>query len=87
MTKHEVFYRNNVVKYGLVSLRGAWISGGIEFNFPNGHTRTPSLQSPSACSTSRTSGTVVVGDTDQVTEMHWEVALPCGQARRGWSNA
>ena len=36
--KREVFYRNNVVKYGLVSLRGAWISGGIEFNFPNGHT-------------------------------------------------
>jgi Domain of unknown function (DUF5107) len=34
----EVFYRNHVVKYGLVGLRGAWISGGVEFNFPNGHT-------------------------------------------------
>jgi len=33
----EVFYRNRSVKYGLVALRGAWISGGIEFNFPNGH--------------------------------------------------
>lgn len=38
--KREVFYRNQVVKYGLVSIRGAWISGGIEFNFPTGHTYT-----------------------------------------------
>ncbi|PYV37271.1 MAG: DUF5107 domain-containing protein, partial [Acidobacteria bacterium] len=38
--RREVFYRNNVIKYGLVGLRGAWVSGGIEFNFPNGHTVT-----------------------------------------------
>ena len=38
VNKREVFYRNHVVKYGLVSLRGAWVSGGMEFNFPNGHT-------------------------------------------------
>src|SRR5947207_11840484 len=31
--QREVFYRNHVVKYGLVALRGAWISRGIEFNF------------------------------------------------------
>ncbi len=37
----EVFYRNNVVKFGLVARRGAWISGGIEFNFfRRGHTST-----------------------------------------------
>ena len=39
-TGHELFYRNNVVKPGLVALRGAWISGGVEFNFPKGHTVT-----------------------------------------------
>ena len=84
VNKREVFYRNNVVKYGLVALRGAWVSGGIEFNFPNGHsvvTVSPvaftTLQSPDG------SATVVVGDVDQVTEMHWEVALTLhpGQAR------
>jgi len=84
LNKHEVFYRNNVVKYGLVALRGAWISGGIEFNFPDGHTvitvspvASVLRQDPDG------SATVVVGDVDQVTGMHWEVALTLrpGQAR------
>ncbi len=80
----EVFYRNNVVKYGLVALRGAWISGGVEFNFPNGHTVV--TVSPVQWRSSNNpdgSATVVVGGTDWVTEMHWEVALTLrpGQAR------
>src|SRR5271157_5487776 len=72
----EAFYRNNVVKYGLVALRGAWISGGIEFNFPDGHTVV--TVSPVSWIKRRGldgSATVVVGDIDQVTSMHWEVAL------------
>jgi tetratricopeptide (TPR) repeat protein len=84
VNKREVFYRNNVVKYGLVSLRGAWVSGGMEFNFPNGHTVV--TVSPVAFTTMQNSdgsATVVVGDVDLVTEMHWEVALTLrpGQAR------
>ncbi|MGO8819006.1 MAG: DUF5107 domain-containing protein [Terriglobia bacterium] len=84
VNKHEVFYRNNVVKYGLVSLRGAWVSGGEEFNFPNGHTVV--TVSPVAFTTRQNpdgSATVVVGDIDLVTEMHWEVALTLhpGRAR------
>ncbi len=72
----EVFYRNNVVKYGLVSLRGAWISGGIEFNFPNGHTVvTVSLVASRLLTNSDGSATAVVGGMDWVTGMHWEVAL------------
>ena len=76
VNKREVFYRNSVVKYGLVALRGAWISGGIEFNFPNGHTVV--TVSPVASTLRHNpdgSATVVVGDVDGVTEMHWEVAL------------
>ncbi|HEY1803697.1 MAG TPA: DUF5107 domain-containing protein, partial [Terracidiphilus sp.] len=33
----EVLYRNQVVKYGLVGPRGAWIAGGMEFSFPYAH--------------------------------------------------
>ncbi len=41
IAQREVFYRNNVVKFGLVARRGAWISGGIEFNFfRRGHAST-----------------------------------------------
>ena len=37
-TGREIFYRNHVVKPALVAIRGAWISGGIEFNAPSlGH--------------------------------------------------
>jgi tetratricopeptide (TPR) repeat protein len=84
VTKREVLYRNNVVKYGLVALRGAWISGGIEYNFPNGHTVvTVSPVSSQVRRHADGSATVVVGDVDQVTGMHWEVALTLrpGQAR------
>jgi len=80
----EVFYRNHVVKYGLVALRGAWISGGIEFNFPNGHTTL--TVSPVEAQTRENddgSATVIVGAMDWVTGMHWEVALTLrpGEAR------
>ena len=76
VAKREVFYRNNVVKYGLVGLRGAWISGGIEFNFPNGHTTdTVSPVSSRIRQNPDGSVTAIVGDTDQVSNMYWEVAL------------
>lgn len=72
----EVFYRNDVVKYGLVALRGAWISGGVEFNFPNGHTTlTVSPVEARLLQNDDGSATAVVGAMDWVTEMHWEVSL------------
>jgi len=82
--KREVFYRNHVVKYGLVALRGAWISGGVEFNFPNGHTVvTVSPVELRVQESPDGSASVVVGGMDWVTDMHWEVALTLrpGQAR------
>jgi tetratricopeptide (TPR) repeat protein len=82
--KREVFYCNRSIKYGLVALRGAWISGGIEFNFPNGHTTdTVSPVSSKYQTNSDGSATVFVGDVDQVSEMYWEVALTLrpGEAR------
>ncbi|HET9180001.1 MAG TPA: DUF5107 domain-containing protein [Terriglobia bacterium] len=76
VAKREVFYRNNVIKYGMVGLRGAWISGGVEFNFPNGHTTdTVSPVASRFRQNADGSATVVVGDVDQVSGMHWEVAL------------
>ncbi|MGH9406098.1 MAG: DUF5107 domain-containing protein [Terriglobia bacterium] len=72
----EVFYRNNVVKYGLIGVRGAWISGGVEFNFPNAH--TVSTVSPVESVLLHNPGgsvTAVVGAMDRVSNMHWEVAI------------
>ncbi|MDO9398802.1 MAG: DUF5107 domain-containing protein, partial [Herbiconiux sp.] len=43
-TDYDFFYRNNVIKPALVGLAGPWISGGVEFNWPQHHrpgTTTP----------------------------------------------
>src|ERR1700751_1900701 len=34
---YEFFYRQNVLKPALVGLVGPWISGGVEFNWPQHH--------------------------------------------------
>jgi tetratricopeptide (TPR) repeat protein len=34
---YDFFYRNNVLKPALVGLLGPWISGGVEFNWPQHH--------------------------------------------------
>ncbi|SDO67102.1 hypothetical protein SAMN04515671_1655 [Nakamurella panacisegetis] len=36
-TGRDLFYRNNVIKPALVGLTGPWISGGVEFNWPQHH--------------------------------------------------
>ena len=72
----EVFYRNNVIKYSPIALRGAWISGGLELNFPDGHTVT--TVSPVYSLAHRNpdgSASVVVGNVDQVTGMYWQASL------------
>ncbi len=40
---HDFFYRNNVIKPALVGLAGPWISGGVEFNWPQHHRPATSL--------------------------------------------
>src|SRR5580698_8350560 len=34
---YDFFYRQNVIKPALVGLLGPWISGGVEFNWPQHH--------------------------------------------------
>jgi tetratricopeptide (TPR) repeat protein len=81
--KRDVLYTNHVVKYGLVALRGAWISGGIEWNFPDGHTVT--TVSPVDYTILREndgSAGVVVGDTERVQRMQWAVAIRLRPGRK-----
>jgi len=37
VAEYDIFYRNNVIKPALVGLAGPWISGGVEFNWPQHH--------------------------------------------------
>ncbi len=81
--QRDVLYTNHVVKYAMVGIRGAWTSGGIEWNFPDGHTLTTVSpvdyvsrmeEDGSAC--------VVVGDTERAQRMQWAVAIRLRPGRK-----
>ncbi|UCC26512.1 MAG: DUF5107 domain-containing protein [Gemmatimonadales bacterium] len=83
-TGHEFIYRNEVLKFRNIALRGPWTSGGIEFNFGViGHTpatATPVdyilLENPDG------SVSCVVGGMDLPSRTHWrvEIRLPPDRA-------
>ena len=75
-TGEDLFYRNRVVKPGLVALRGAWISGGVEFNFPRGHTVTTISPVDARLTREKDGGaTVWVGDLERLYRMAWAVGI------------
>jgi tetratricopeptide (TPR) repeat protein len=73
----EVFYRNEPLKFGLIALRGAWYSGGLEFNFPQvGHTVT--TNDPLAWHLTENpdgSVTLSVGTIERLTRMAWTASV------------
>ena len=74
--RRESLYTNHVIKYGLVAIRGAWVSGGIEWNFPDGHTAT--TVSPIDYTLRMEpdgSAVAIVGDTERIQRMQWAVAI------------
>ena len=81
-TGREIFYRNNVVKPALVAMRGAWISGGIEFNAPSlGH--SVSTVAPVFYCIENNAGecAITVGDFDRCTRQMWQVRMSLKSGR------
>jgi tetratricopeptide (TPR) repeat protein len=83
-TGHEFIYRNEVMKFRNIALRGPWTSGGIEFNFGViGH--TPSTATPVDYTlVDNPDGSVScwVGAMDLPSRTHWrvEIRLPADRA-------
>lgn len=64
---YDFVYYNHVIKPALVGLTGPWISGGIEFNWPQHH--RPSTYSPvdySLCENQDGSSTVFISEIDKM---------------------
>ena len=64
---YDFIYYNHVIKPALVGLTGPWISGGIEFNWPQHH--RPSTFMPVDCirrENADGSATVILGETDRI---------------------
>jgi len=73
----DMFHRNEEIKPALIAMRGAWISGGIEWNTgPQGHTVT--VVSPVDVTTIEHedgSATLIVGNTEKIFRTRWAVRL------------
>ena len=64
---YDFIYYNHVIKPALVGLAGPWISGGIEFNWPQHH--RPSTFMPADYTFTENpdgSATVTIGETDRI---------------------
>ncbi|MFH0756397.1 MAG: DUF5107 domain-containing protein [Bacteroidota bacterium] len=71
---YQFLYDQKVIKPGLVSLTGAWISGGIEWNFPIGH-RPSGFRDTDWTITENQDGskTAWVGEIEKLKGMRWSV--------------
>jgi tetratricopeptide (TPR) repeat protein len=73
---HDFFYHQHVIKPALIGMIGAWISGGIEWNFPHHH--RPSVFMPIDYILQENpdgSGTVWVGELEIRHRMRWIIGL------------
>lgn len=76
VTDEDAIYRNHVLKFNRIGIRGAWVSGGIEWNFPNGHTVTTSSPVDYAIQKNADgSRTVLISDIERVSRMKWSVGI------------
>jgi len=84
-TGQEFIYFNKVIKFRDISMRGAWTSGGIEFNFGSiGH--APTTATPVDYLTrTNTDGSVscIIGAMDLTSRTEWrvEIRLPKDKAK------
>ena len=77
LTGESIVYDNKVVKPTLIGLRGAWTSGGIEFNTgPQGHTVT-ALSPVEATFINYDDGSkgIAIGNVEQVYHTQWMATI------------
>ncbi len=78
----QMFYANTAIKKALIGYRGAWAAFGVEFNFPVSHnwmSMSPvdfaTMEHPDG------SGSIWVGNVDQVYGGQWRVELKLAPGR------
>ncbi|MFA6240739.1 MAG: DUF5107 domain-containing protein [Candidatus Hydrogenedentales bacterium] len=76
-TNEEMYHKNDEIKPALIAMRGAWISGGIEWNAgPQGHTVT--IVSPVDVKMEKNpdgSASFLVANTEMIFRTRWTVRL------------
>src|SRR5512136_2201321 len=76
VSQREVFYKNSVVRFAPLAIRGAFFSGGVEFSFPVAH-------APTTCDkvnwdireNSDGSASVSIGGLEHIFGLRWTITL------------
>lgn len=75
-TGFETFYRQHVVKPALIGMLGAWISGGVEWNFPHHHRATTAMPIDwRLVANDDGSKTIWIGETELRRRLKWTIGL------------
>ena len=72
---YDFIYHNKVIKPAMVGLAGPWISGGIEFNWPQHHRPTTFMPTDCAPGISNGREAVFMGEVDYFHQMKGMVAV------------
>src|SRR3990170_2744934 len=72
----EVFYKNSVIKFSPLAIRGAFFSGGVEFSFPVAH--APTTADPVNWDIRQEddgSASITIGGLEHISGMRWMITL------------
>jgi tetratricopeptide (TPR) repeat protein len=73
---YDFFYRQTVIKPALIGMLGAWISGGVEWNYPHHHRASSFLPvNYKLASNPDGSKTIWVGELELRHRMKWAIGL------------
>ena len=79
---HDFIYNNEVIKPALVGLAGAWISGGIEFNWPQHHRPTTYMPLEAVIEENKDGGkTVWTGEVEPFNRMKGMAGITLDKGR------
>jgi len=76
VSKREVFYKNSVIKFAPLAIRGAFFSGGVEFSFPVAH--APTTADPvnwDLRENENGSATIFFGGLEHISRMRWTISI------------
>jgi tetratricopeptide (TPR) repeat protein len=76
VSQREVFYRNSVIKFSPLAIRGAFFSGGVEFSFPVAH--APTTADPVNWDMRQHedgSASISIGGIEHISGMRWTIRL------------
>ena len=76
VSEREVFYKNSIIKFSPLAIRGAFFSGGLEFSFPVAH--APTTADPVNWDLRQNedgSASIIIGGLEHMAGMRWTIKL------------